>query len=458
MTLDPEALDQLATLLQRHDPALSVTEVTQLSGGASRQTFDIRTAGGAGQYVLQRELSEEPRFPGGMADEGALVAAARNAGVPTPVVVATNRDGGPAIGPSFLVTEAVPGETIARKLLRDDRYVGARAALPGQLGRALAALHTSLDPAAVPWLEATDQLARYREVADELDLVSPAFELAFRWLVANQPPAEQVTVVHGDFRLGNLIVDDAGLAAVIDWELGHLGDPMEDLGWLCVRAWRFGGPGVVAGIGDLPPFLAAYEAAAGRPVDRAAVRWWQTLGTLKWGIMCGTQADRHLSGLVPSVELVSIGPRVAEQEYDVLRLIASDTCAAVHPDPLSLVGDPGGTGAAEGGGRPSPVDLIAAVGDFVRDDVGAATEGRTRFHARVAANALAIVARDLAAAPVLASRRAARLAGLGFDSERALAAAIRSGTLDRRTAEVTAVVYESVLDRLAVNNPGWIED
>lgn len=468
MSLDPEELAALTGLLQATSEVAEITEVNQLTGGASRQTYAVDAVSRNGDpvgYILQREMSDEPRLAGGMADEADLVAAAHRAGVPTPAVIATNRDGGAGLGGSFFVAERVAGETIARRVLREDRFAAARRALPAQLGRALATLHTSVDPAEVTWLEASDELARYREVADELDLVSPAFELAFRWLEANRPvPVGPPAVVHGDFRLGNLIVDADGLASVLDWELGHLGDPMEDLGWLCVRAWRFGGPAPVAGVGDYEDLWSAYEEESGQPVDREAVRWWETLGTLKWGVMCGTQSNRHLSGTVSSVELVAIGPRVAEQEYDVLRLIHPG-CDR-HPGLLgaggSLDGDRSGapagtaTGLGEGGGRPSAGQLVDAVRQFLLGDVSDSVEGRTRFHALVAANALAIVGRDLDAAEELRARGRERLARLGFGSERQLAAAIRAGDLEDRIDDVAPLVMASVVDRLAVNNPKWL--
>lgn len=468
MSLEPPGLEALGELLARNVGAGPVRSVEQLTGGASRQTYAVTTAAGdgPGMFVLQREISPEPRLPNGMADEADLVRAARKAGVPSPLVVGTNRDGAEALGHSFFVTERVHGETIARRILRDDRFERARRALPAQLGRALAALHTGVDPAAVPWLEVTDEVGRYRDVADELDLVSPTFELGFRWLEANRPAdgdrstPRPLTVVHGDFRLGNLIVDEDGLAAVIDWELGHLGDPMEDLGWLCVRAWRFGGPGPVAGVGDYAELFDAYEEAAGVAVDPETVRWWETLGTLKWGIMCGTQSNRHLSGDVPSVELAAIGPRVAEQEYDVLRLIHPEASARAEAVagavPSADASRPLATGMAEGGGRPSAGELLDAVRDFLLGDVSDATEGRTRFHALVAANALATIGRELQLSADIGFRREQRLAGLGFGSERELAGAIRGGRLDDRLDDVAEVVMASVIDRLAVNNPRWL--
>jgi aminoglycoside phosphotransferase (APT) family kinase protein len=127
--------------------------------------------------------------------------------------------------------------------------------------------------------------------------------------------------VHGDFRLGNFIVGPGGLEAVLDWELAHLGDPMEDLGWLCVKAWRFGARPPVGGFGEYDELFGAYGAAAGVEVDPEAVHWWEVLGTLKWGVMCIMQASTHLNGFSRSVELAAIGRRVCENEHDLLALL-----------------------------------------------------------------------------------------------------------------------------------------
>ena len=149
------------------------------------------------------------------------------------------------------------------------------------------------------------------------------FEWAFRLLAAHRPPPTPPRLVHGDFRMGNLIVDESGLAAVLDWELVHLGEIYEDLAWFCIRAWRFGAPEALGagGLGSVESFLSAYEEAAGTALDRDAFRWWLTVATLRWGVICRFQAERHLSGQTPSVELAAIGRRVSETEWDVLDLL-----------------------------------------------------------------------------------------------------------------------------------------
>jgi aminoglycoside phosphotransferase (APT) family kinase protein len=233
--------------------------------------------------------------------------------VPAPALVEARRR---PDGDAFMILEAVEGETIARKIQRDDEYAAARQRLVGDFGAALARIH-ALGPQRVAGLESRDQIAFYTDVLDSLGQPHPVLELVRRWLLAHRPESTRTVVVHGDFRLGNMIVGPDGLRAVIDWELAHLGDPMEDLGWICVKAWRFGGLQPVAGLGGYDELFAAYESAGGAPVDADVVRWWEVLGTWKWAIMCVRQAAAHLSGAVRGHELAAIGRRVCENEHDL---------------------------------------------------------------------------------------------------------------------------------------------
>ena len=287
-----------------------IHDLHRLSGGASRETWRF-TADGR-DLILQRQRAGDQRD---MLIEAGVVAAARRGGVPVPELIdARRRDDGMA----FMVLEAIDGETIARKIQRDDTFAAARPGLASDFGRALAKVH-ALDPAEVSGLEETDQLAYYTEVLDSLGRPHPVLELVRNWLIDTRPASQQVSVVHGDFRLGNVIVGDDGLRAVIDWELAHLGDPMEDLGWLCVKAWRFGSGPPVAGLGEYDALFSAYEAAGGQRVDPVVVHWWEVLGTWKWAIMCILQASVHLNGASRSHELAAIGRRVCENEYDLLQ-------------------------------------------------------------------------------------------------------------------------------------------
>ncbi len=308
MADDPVAL--LAAQLRDALDVKQIDHLVRLSGGASRETWRFIADGR--DLILQRQRTGDVRD---MGVEIAALRAARAAGVPVAEVVTASATAAD-IGAGYMVLTAVEGETIARKILRDAEFADARRVLPRQLGAALAATHR-IDASAVPGLVVPDQLHDYRLLLDSYSESHPTFELAFQWLAANRPPANTPKVVHGDFRLGNVIIGADGLRAVIDWELAHLGDPMEDLGWLCTKAWRFGAPKPVAGIGDYEELCAGYEEAGGGPADPEVVRWWEVLGTLKWGIMCMGQANTHRSGVVRSHELAAIGRRVCENEYDL---------------------------------------------------------------------------------------------------------------------------------------------
>jgi len=306
--------------------------LTRLSGGASRETwaFDWRRPDGELALVLRRD----PRSAAQVLDratEYRVLLAAGAAGVPVPEVrfLLTAEDG---LGDGF-VMDRIEGETIPRKILRDADYAAARTLLAGQCGIALARIH-SVDPDAVPGLSgpaegqhpAAQQIQQYRMILDSLGEAHPAFELGFRWLEEHMPPMPPRCLVHGDFRNGNLIVGPEGIRSVLDWELAHVGDPLEDLGWLCVKSWRFGVVDQpVGGFGSREDLFSAYEEAGGAKVDPDAVLYWEAFGTLKWGVMCMVQAFTHRSGMTRSVELAALGRRTCEMEYDLLDLIAPES-------------------------------------------------------------------------------------------------------------------------------------
>jgi aminoglycoside phosphotransferase (APT) family kinase protein len=445
---DDDLGERLETLLLAHGVHGEVHGLHRLSGGASRETWalDLLTPDGPKGLILQRVRTGTISGGPGMPGEAALLRAARELGVPVPTVLAD--DGGDAIGSPCIVMDLLEGETIARKLLRDDEWASARARIVGQAGAALAAIHRiPVDAAA--GLRQPDPVADLQAMLDGFGQPFPAFELALRWLAANRPTQRPATVVHGDFRLGNLLVDHEGLAGVLDWELSHLGDPVEDLGWYCVRAWRFGSALPAGGMGTREELLAAYEAAGGGVVDPDALRWWELLGTLKWGLICVVQANVHLSGAVRSVELATIGRRVCENEWDVLGLLPGGELPGpgAAPEPV----DPGLYG------RPTAVELVEAVREWVDADVRDSTEGRVAFHARVAVNAMAMVERQLAQGPAAESAHRERLADLGCHDDAELAAQIRSGALDELADDVRSAVAASVRSKLEVANPRWLE-
>jgi aminoglycoside phosphotransferase (APT) family kinase protein len=221
------------------------------------------------------------------------------------------------------VMQRVDGESLAPRILRDEEYATARAVLARQCGEAAARIHR-LDRGALPELRTllpATLLDNYRQMYDSYGDPHSVFEWAFRWLVERAPAASEPRLVHGDFRHGNLIVGTDGLRAVLDWEGAHLGDPMEDLGWISVYSWRFGGPHPVGGFGSREDLFAGYEAGGGGKVDPARVRWWEIFGSLRWGIICQSMGFSHLLGYTRSVEKAAIGRRSSETEVDLLNLI-----------------------------------------------------------------------------------------------------------------------------------------
>jgi aminoglycoside phosphotransferase (APT) family kinase protein len=302
-------------------PDLTISDLRQLTGGASRQTWSF-TAEGPGLdrrvLILRRDPPNAQR--GGMDTEAAAFALARAAGVPEPEVIA-HSDTADALGAPFIVMSYVEGETLGRRIVRDDEFAAVRPRLAEQCGEILAQIH-AIAPAQIPGIRSSDPVEELRRELDMFTDSTPQLELGLRWLELNRPPANEPTLVHGDFRNGNLIIGPDGVRAVLDWELVHRGDPMEDLGYLCVRAWRFGGEKPVGGLGDYDDLFRGYERVSGRQIDREVVRWWEVVGTVRWGVGCMHQAWRHLSGQEPSVELAAIGRRVREQEYDLMLLLA----------------------------------------------------------------------------------------------------------------------------------------
>jgi aminoglycoside phosphotransferase (APT) family kinase protein len=315
---------QLEALLRAElgDPGVRVKDLVRLTGGASRETWSFSAIGSDAtvrRLILRRDPPGVER-PGGMAREAAALQAAAKAGVPEPAVL-VHHDDPAALGAPFILMEYVEGETIARRILRDAEYAGARRFLARQCGEILARIH-AIGRSDLPGLEEPDPMAVCAESLEALDEPRPVLDLGLRWLVNNRPAGSgRRTVVHGDFRNGNLIIGPDGVRAVLDWEIVHWGDPAEDLGWMCVKAWRFGAKAPVGGFGSYEDLLEGYVAAGGVPVDLETVRWWETFGTLRWGLGCIAQSRRHLDGGVRSVELAAIGRRACEQEWDLLHLI-----------------------------------------------------------------------------------------------------------------------------------------
>jgi aminoglycoside phosphotransferase (APT) family kinase protein len=312
-----------------------VTACKPLAGGASREMFavDVTIDGGphegAHALVLRRDLGGriyEQSLE--RAEEFRVIVAARAAGVRVPAARWPCTDAS-VLGSPFFLQDRIEGETIGRRIVKDPLLAAARAKLPTQMAVELAKIHR-IDTSPLAFLPrpplgtsaAVHDVAGLYAELDRFGEPHPAIELALAWL-AKHPPAEaELTFVHGDFRIGNVMVGPEGLVGVLDWEFARVADPIEDLAWPLVRSWRFGVDGrEVGGVGDRAPYVAAYEEASGRRVDPAHVRFWEIMGNVKWAVGCIAQANRHLSGQARSVELASLGRKTAEMELDILDLL-----------------------------------------------------------------------------------------------------------------------------------------
>ena len=260
-------------------------------------------------------------------DEFALLAAASEAGVCVPRVYCSGHVA--ESDESFYVMDRLGGDAIARKLLRDDAYARARESLPRELARSLARIHAidTSDPRLASVAGATaekDEIPRYLEL---LALAAPGhpmptIALGARWLEQHRPVRQRRALVHGDFRIGNVMFDENGLTGVLDWELAHVGDPMEDLGWLAVRAWRFGtNDKPIGGLCSREQFWREYEREGGAAIDPRVARYWEIFGNWKWAIICVMQAAGHRAGGKRDVELAAIGRRVADVELELVDLL-----------------------------------------------------------------------------------------------------------------------------------------
>ena len=299
-----------------------IKQLIPLTGGASADINRIILANDD-ELIVRRTLSQEksvmaiPKIL-----EAKIQKVVKKNGAPVPAIIFEFSEG-EEIGEGY-VMEAIPGETIPRKILRDKKFASAREKLPFEIGKSLAKIHqTQLDDLkALDQVTFSDSLGKLFQVYLSFNQPQPVFDLAFKWLEAQKLTEYGDVLVHGDFRFGNFIISEENLESIIDWELAHIGNPMEDLGWLCVRSWRFGNVEKrVGGLGDIKDLIAGYESNSDIKIDETQLDIWQLYGSLRWGVICMMQTFAHLSGMVNSVEKAAIGRRVSETEFDLMNMI-----------------------------------------------------------------------------------------------------------------------------------------
>jgi aminoglycoside phosphotransferase (APT) family kinase protein len=437
----PAELGELLTLAATRPVILR--EARRLAGGASMETWaiDAEVDGVLQRLVLRRDMGAN-MYPEALSrpEEFALLQRAHAHGVACPrprwCVPAERAPDGRA----FFVMDRVAGESVGRRVVKLPELAQARAGMARAMGRQLARIHT-LPADELPFLprphtgEGPCEKAErgMRAMIDALARHNPTWEHALRWLSTHRPPTEAlgpVTVVHGDFRVGNLLVAPEGLTAVIDWEFAHIGDIHEDLAWPQLRDWRFECDHLrVGGVGTLEDFLEGYAEGGGARIDERSLAWWEIMGNLRWSVTCHAQAQRHLSGIDRSVELASLGRKSSEMDWEILTLLEGglappwpDLAAlpAPLPQPLPSL-------------RPTALELLEAVREHLKGRVAPVlTDAPLRYQTLVAAHVLGVVARELSAGsePFVRVQNDRRALPGSPEDDAALCAAIRRGDHD----------------------------
>jgi aminoglycoside phosphotransferase (APT) family kinase protein len=373
---------------------VSLDSVERLSAGASQETYciDVTLKSGPKKLAMRRasggEEGEITAQHPGLAVEALLMQTAAKYGVPEPEInhVLTPEDG---LGSGFIM-QWLEGLTLGARIVKAPELEQIRPKLAFLCGEILARIHgidlkaSGLDQH-LQLLTPSEYVEQTWQRYQEFNTPQPMIDYTARWLLANLPENFTPSLVHNDFRNGNVMVDETGVVAVLDWEVAHIGDPMRDLGWMLTHSWRFGRAELpVGGFGQIEDLFAGYESISGKKVDPEAVKFWQVFGSFWWAVGCLGMAEHYRTGPDQSVERPAIGRRSSECQVDCVNLLI--------PGPVELVKTDDSIAGID---MPRIDELLASVTDFLRQDVMSSTQGRTNFLARVASNSLDIVQREV---------------------------------------------------------------
>ena len=451
---------QLAAVLKRRIVGCrDLIACERLSAGASQETYRIVIGTDAGEVKLAMRRAPGATRPAhgsypGLETEALLMSAARSAGVPEPEILWVLRpeDG---LGDGFIM-QWLDGETLGARIVRDASLAAIRPKLAEQCGEILARIH-AID------LERSGLATRLERLSPEqsvratwqgyqaLDTPQPMIDFTARWLLEHLPATFEPTLVHNDFRNGNIMVAAHGVVAVLDWEIAHIGDPMRDLGWICTNSWRFGRSELpVGGFGTYADLVRGYERVSGKRVAAEHVKFWQIFGSFWWACSSLSMAQHYRTGPDRTVERPAIGRRSSECQVDCVNLLIPGPVVLLAPDALPSSVD-----------MPRIDEIVTSVRDYLRTDVMAATNGRTQFLARVAGNALDIVLRDFAVGAEHRKRQHQRLrALLGEDGDlqtlrRALVQRLREDRMALDHPGLADALREAVVNQAAIDQPTY---
>lgn len=410
----------------------SVSALARLSGGANMESwaFDWHADGQTHALVLRRSPSPELMAGRsyGHATEAALIRIAVAAGVRAPFVfgelIASD-----ALGSGYVMAR-VDAEVNPARIVADPAPQ-----LIDDIARELARIHAiptqNLPPlgAQSPEAMVADLRTRFADYGGD----RPVMALALNWLAAHLPTPVAPVLLHGDFRIGNLMATPAGLAAVLDWELCHLGDRHQDLAFGCINSWRFGQIDRPAfGVSDFETFFAAYTRESGVAVDRARFRFWLVYSTLWWGLCCLQMAQIWRIGADASLERAVIGRRTSETEVDLLLLLEEEAPLAER-GAIAAPASP----IVRRWGEPSQSELLEALAGWLGDEIKPKAQGRDRFMVAVALNALGMLTRAEAGPDLIHDKGLADdlLEGRATLATPGLLARLKAGALAKLTAD-----------------------
>jgi aminoglycoside phosphotransferase (APT) family kinase protein len=431
----------------------------QLTAGASQETYRISVNGAAGERKLALRRSqpalESDSGVGGisLATEARLFQLAGAADIPGPGIsyVLVPEDG---LGSGFIMAW-LDGETLGQRIVRAEELAEIRPRLARECGQVLARIHALDWQAAglageLPEIDPATLVKETWSSYCELNVPVPMIDYSWRWLRDNLPRESRTTLVHGDFRNGNLMVTPQGINAVLDWELAQIGDPVRDLGWLCVNSWRFGKDALpVGGFGEIDDLLAGYRETSGLDIPLEQLAFWQVFGSFWWAITTLQMANTWRSGETPSLERPVIGRRSSEAQMDCVNLLI--------PGAFSL---PVQSPSSEGTQLPMPAELLAGVAAFLKEEVAEKLDAHNGFLAKVAANSLGIAQREFQWGNELGEQEQQRLQSLlGQQGE---LDALRWELIKRLRADMpldtpglAEHLRQSVAGQLAIDQPGY---
>ena len=430
-----------------------ITGLKRLTGGASMETwaFDY----GPRELILRRSLASSSLGHNGTSlsvnDEADLIKymAEHKVSVPAVYVKLSAKD---ALGEGFIM-DRIGGEALPQKIFKSESHASVLEGFVDDCARELAAIHETPPPTNVENLciyTATDRLDILEQTYREMNTLNPVFNLAFAWLRAHTPINHSLTIVHSDFRMGNLLLNTDGLAAVLDWELSHIGDPLSDLGYLCAPCWRFGRyDHPVGGVGALEDLIQAYEREKGETINLKALQFWMIFSSLWWAITCLGMLDTWRQTEVRTLERTVIGTRVSENEIDLLLMLEEAEGIEQKNKLEFLVLE-----EAPADGATKPFELATALAEWVSDDLIPGKKGADLFQARVARNALGIIVRQTKLGPVFKERNKERLSALGHTTS-SLCSALASGNASLHDKDILAHLRLSALEAVSIDQPKY---